>query len=209
MTLSRSAIAVMVARDIPDGAYVNLGIGMPTDVAHVIDPSKEVVLHSENGILGVGAPPLPGREDPDLVDAGKAPITLVRGGSYISHADSFAVIRGGHLDIAVLGAFQVSRSGDLANWDAGGGKIPAVGGAMDLAVGAKEVWVMMNLLGTENRIKLVQECSYPLTAPRAVTRIYTDLGVLQPLGHAFGVLELADGVTADDIRTYSRAEVVG
>jgi 3-oxoadipate CoA-transferase beta subunit len=206
MTMSRIEIATMVAMDIPDGAYVNLGIGMPTDVARVIDPGKEVVLHSENGILGVGAPPRPGDEDPDLVDAGKAAITLVRGGSFVSHADSFAMIRGGHLDIAVLGAFQVSAKGDLANWDNGGGKIPAIGGAMDLAVGAKEVWVMISL--SDGRVKLVDECSYPLTAAGIVTRIYSDLGLLVPTGSGFRVAERAPDVTLADIREVTAVQLV-
>lgn len=199
MPLSRTDVACLVARDIPDGSYVNLGIGMPTDVADVIDPAREVMLHSENGILGVGPRPAAGQEDWDLIDAGKAPITLVPGGSFTSHVDSFVIVRGGHLDIAVLGAFQVSVAGDIANWDTGGSKIPAVGGAMDLASGAKQVWAMMSLAGGSRRIKLVRECSYPVTARGSVTRVYTDLGILAPSGDAFRVLEFAPGVSAADV----------
>jgi 3-oxoadipate CoA-transferase, beta subunit len=208
--LSRHQIAAMVARDIPDGAHVNLGIGMPTDVARYTDPGKDVVLHSENGILGMGAPPPEGQEDWDLIDAGKQPVTLLPGGSYTSHADSFAIVRGGHLDVAVLGAFQVSAAGDIANWSVPGATIPAVGGAMDLAVGAKQVWVMLTLAGSQNRKKLVRACTYPLTAWGAVDRIYTDLGVLRPGGDGVGfvVTELAKGATVADIQQFSDAPVV-
>ena len=176
---SKDEIARRVAQDIHEGAYVNLGIGMPTAVANHIPPDREVILHSENGILGMGPAPRPGDEDYDLINAGKQPVTLRPGGAFFHHADSFAMMRGGHLDICVLGAFQVSARGDLANWSTGEpGAIPAVGGAMDLAIGAKQVWVMMELLTRQGRSKIVAECSYPLTAAACVRRIYTDLATL-------------------------------
>ena len=176
---SKDEIARRVAQDIHDGAYVNLGIGMPTTVANHLPPDREVILHSENGILGMGPAPPPGDEDYDLINAGKQPVTLRPGGAFFHHADSFAMMRGGHLDICVLGAFQVSARGDLANWSTGEpGAIPAVGGAMDLAIGAKQVWVMMELLTRQGRSKIVAECSYPLTAAACVRRIYTDLATL-------------------------------
>ena len=176
---SKDEIARRVAQDIHEGAYVNLGIGMPTTVANHLPPDREVILHSENGILGMGPAPPPGDEDYDLINAGKQPVTLRPGGVFFHHADSFAMMRGGHLDICVLGAFQVSARGDLANWSTGEpGAIPAVGGAMDLAIGAKQVWVMMELLTRQGRSKIVAECSYPLTAAACVRRIYTDLATL-------------------------------
>lgn len=176
---SKDEIARRVAQDIHEGAYVNLGIGMPTTVANHLPPDREVILHSENGILGMGPAPRPGDEDYDLINAGKQPVTLRPGGAFFHHADSFAMMRGGHLDICVLGAFQVSARGDLANWSTGEpGAIPAVGGAMDLAIGAKQVWVMMELLTRQGRSKIVAECSYPLTAAACVRRIYTDLATL-------------------------------
>ncbi len=176
---SKDEIARRVAQDIHEGAYVNLGIGMPTTVANHLPPDREVILHSENGILGMGPAPPPGDEDYDLINAGKQPVTLRPGGAFFHHADSFAMMRGGHLDICVLGAFQVSARGDLANWSTGEpGAIPAVGGAMDLAIGAKQVWVMMELLTRQGRSKIVAECSYPLTAAACVRRIYTDLATL-------------------------------
>jgi 3-oxoadipate CoA-transferase beta subunit len=170
--LDRKQLAARVARDIPEGAYVNLGIGLPTLVADFLPKGREIILHSENGILGVGPRPTPDNEDWDLLNAGKEPVTLLPGGSYFHHADSFAMIRGRHLDFAILGAFQVSASGDLANWHTGGADdIPAVGGAMDLAVGAKRVIVMMEHLTKNDESKIVQRCSYPLTGARCVDRI--------------------------------------
>ena len=175
---SKSDLAQGVARDIHDGAYVNLGIGMPTQVANHLPPGVEVVLHSENGILGMGPAPAAGEEDYDLINAGKQPVTQVPGTSFFHHADSFAMMRGGHLDICVLGAFQVSVEGDLANWHTGGADaIPAVGGAMDLASGAKQVFVMMELTTREGQSKLVPRCTYPLTGVRCVSRVYTDVAV--------------------------------
>ncbi len=189
---SRDQLAALVARDIPEGAVVNLGIGMPTLVANHIPGSREVLLHSENGILGMGPAPAPGAEDYDLINAGKQPVTLRAGGAFFHHADSFAMMRGGHLDICVMGAFQVSAQGDLANWHTGEkDAIPAVGGAMDLAVGARETWIMMDLLTKAGASKVVAQCSYPLTAIACVKRIYSDLATLRctPAG-----LELIDSV---------------
>src|SRR6195256_909149 len=172
---SRQQMADRVARDIPEGAYVNLGIGLPTLVANFLPPDREIFLHSENGLLGMGPAPPAGQEDPDLINAGKQPVTLLSGGAYFHHADSFAMMRGGHLDICVLGAFQVSARGDLANWHTGDPHaIPAVGGAMDLAVGAKQVFVMMNLFTKDGSAKLVPQCTYPLTGLACVSRIYTE-----------------------------------
>ena len=176
---SKDELAALVARDIPEGAFVNLGIGQPTLVANHIPPEREVILHSENGILGMGPAPAAGQEDYDLINAGKQPVTLVAGGCFFHHADSFAMMRGGHLDICVLGAFQVSQYGDLANWHTGDPQsIPAVGGAMDLATGARQTWVMMDLLTKQGQSKLVQSCDYPLTGMRCVKRVYTDLATL-------------------------------
>lgn len=173
---SKDELARRVAQDIHDGATVNLGIGMPTQVANHIPAGLEVILQSENGILGMGPAPAAGHEDFDLINAGKQPVTLLPGGSYFHHADSFAMMRGGHLDICVLGAFQVSATGDLANWSTGApDAIPAVGGAMDLAIGAKQTWVMMDLLTKTGQSKIVDQCSYPLTGIACVKRIYTDL----------------------------------
>lgn len=177
---SKQEMAQRVAQDIFDGAYVNLGIGQPTLVANYLPEGIEVVLHSENGILGMGPASNAGEEDYDLINAGKQPVTLLPGGAYFHHAESFAMMRGGHIDISVLGAFQVSVNGDLANWSTGeAGAIPAVGGAMDLAVGAKETWVMMDLLTKQGTSKVVQACSYPLTGIGCVKRIYTDLATLE------------------------------
>jgi 3-oxoadipate CoA-transferase beta subunit len=185
-------LARRVAQDIHDGAYVNLGIGQPTRVANHIPPDREVILQSENGILGMGPAPAAGEEDYDLVNAGKQPVTLRAGGAYFHHADSFAMMRGGHLDICVLGAFQVSATGDLANWSTGEpDAIPAVGGAMDLALGARQTWVMMDLLTRNGESKLVGRCSYPLTAIGCVRRVYSDLATLACTP---GGLELIDAV---------------
>jgi 3-oxoadipate CoA-transferase beta subunit len=193
---TKDQLAARVAQDIHNGAYVNLGIGMPTLVANHIPAGLEVILHSENGILGMGPAPAEGDEDFDLTNAGKQPVTLLPGGSFFHHADSFAMMRGGHLDICVLGAFQVSATGDLANWSTGEpGAIPAVGGAMDLAIGARQTWVMMDLLTKQGQSKVVAQCSYPLTGIGCVRRIYTDLATLEctPQG-----LRLIDVVAALD-----------
>ena len=192
---TKDQLAARVAQDIPDGAYVNLGIGMPTAVANHIRGGREVILHSENGVLGMGPAPPEGQEDYDLINAGKQPVTLLDGGSYFHHADSFAMMRGGHLDICVLGAFQVSASGDLANWHTGEkGAIPAVGGAMDLAVGAKQTWVMLELLTKQGVSKLVSRCTYPLTAIACVKRIYSDLATLACTAQGLQLIDKVDGL---------------
>ena len=194
--LSRSALAQRVARDIHNGAYVNLGIGMPTLVANHLPPDVEVVLHSENGILGMGPAPPEGTEDYDLINAGKQPVTLLPGGCYFHHADSFSMMRGGHIDICVLGAFQVSTTGDLANWSTGEpDAIPAVGGAMDLAVGARQTWVMMDLLNKQGQSKVVERCSYPLTGVACVKRIYTDLATLACTPEGLRLIDAVDGLS--------------
>jgi 3-oxoadipate CoA-transferase beta subunit len=192
---TKDQLAARVAQDIPEGATVNLGIGMPTLVANHIPSSREVLLHSENGILGMGPAPAAGDEDYDLINAGKQPVTLLRGGAYFHHADSFAMMRGGHLDICVLGAFQVSSTGDLANWSTGeAGSIPAVGGAMDLAIGAKQTWVMMDLLTKQGVSKVVEQCSYPLTGIGCVKRIYSDLATLACTPQGIKLIDKVDGL---------------
>ena len=192
---TRDQIAACVARDIPEGAYVNLGIGLPTLVANHLPKDREIFLHSENGILGMGPAPAQGDEDWDLVNAGKQPVTLLAGGAYFHHADSFAMMRGGHLDICVLGAFQVAVNGDLANWHTGGDAIPAVGGAMDLAVGAKKTYVMMELLTKTGESKIVKECSYPLTGVACVSRVYTDLATIDITPQGCKVVDMVEGLT--------------
>ncbi len=192
---SKQQLAQRVAQDIFDGAYVNLGIGQPTLVANYLPAGMEVVLHSENGILGMGPAPAAGHEDYDLINAGKQPVTLLPGGAFFHHADSFAMMRGGHIDISVLGAFQVSATGDLANWSTGeAGAIPAVGGAMDLAVGARQTWVMMDLLTKQGQSKVVDRCSYPLTGVGCVKRIYTDLATLACTPSGLQLIDLVDGL---------------
>ena len=201
---TRDEIAQRVARDIPEGCYVNLGIGLPTLVANHLEPSKDIFLHSENGILGMGPAPAPGTEDGDLINAGKQPVTLLTGGAYFHQADSFAMMRGGHLDICVLGAFQVSRNGDLANWHTGApGAIPAVGGAMDLASGAKRVFVMMEHQTKTGQSKIVDQCTYPLTGVACVSRIYTDLAVIDIVDGELLVRDMADGLTLDALAILS------
>ena len=197
---NKDELAARVAQDIPEGATVNLGIGQPTLVANHIPSSREVLLHSENGILGMGPAPAKGQEDYDLINAGKQPVTLLPGGAYFHHADSFAMMRGGHLDICVLGAFQVSATGDLANWHTGeADAIPAVGGAMDLAVGAKQTWVMMDLQTKQGQSKLVQACSYPLTGIGCVKRVYTDLATLACTPQGLEVIDMVDGLGLDEL----------
>jgi 3-oxoadipate CoA-transferase beta subunit len=192
---SKDELAKRVAQDIHDGAYVNLGIGMPTLVANHIPAGREVILQSENGILGMGPAPAEGQEDYDLINAGKQPITLLPGGAYFHHADSFAMMRGGHLDICVLGAFQVSATGDLANWSTGEpGAIPAVGGAMDLAIGAKQTWVMMDLLTKKGESKVVAQCTYPLTGIACVKRIYSELATLECTPQGLKLIDKVDGL---------------
>ena len=192
---SKEELAKRVAQDIHDGDCVNLGIGMPTLVANHIPLGREVILQSENGILGMGPAPAAGQEDYDLINAGKQPVTLLPGGSYFHHADSFAMMRGGHLDICVLGAFQVSATGDLANWSTGEpGAIPAVGGAMDLAVGARQTWVMMDLLSKKGDSKVVAQCSYPLTGIACVKRIYSELATLECTPQGLKLIDRVDGL---------------
>ena len=198
---SKQELAQRVAQDIFDGAYVNLGIGQPTLVANYLPEGMEVVLHSENGILGMGPAPAAGDEDYDLINAGKQPVTLLPGGAYFHHADSFAMMRGGHLDVCVLGAFQVSVTGDLANWSTGeAGAIPAVGGAMDLAVGARQTWVMMDLLTRAGESKIVARCSYPLTAIGCVRRIYTDLATFACSPQGLRLIDRVEGLSLDELR---------
>ncbi|MDQ2988049.1 MAG: CoA transferase subunit B [Pseudomonadota bacterium] len=202
--LTRDQIAARVARDIHEGAYVNLGIGLPTLVANHLPAEREVFLQSENGLLGMGPAPAPGEEDEDLINAGKQPVTLLKGGSYFHHGDSFAMMRGGHLDICVLGAFQVSATGDLANWHTGAkDAIPAVGGAMDLAIGARHVFVMMEHQTRQGKSKIVEQCSYPLTGVGCVSRIYTDLAVIDVTGDGLVVREMVEGMTLGELQTIS------
>jgi 3-oxoadipate CoA-transferase beta subunit len=198
--LSRTAMAERVARDIPEGAYVNLGIGLPTLVANFLPKDREIFLHTENGLLGMGPAPAKGKEDPDLINAGKQPVTELPGAAYFHHADSFAMMRGGHLDICVLGAFQVSVAGDLANWHTGEPEaIPAVGGAMDLAIGAKRTFVMMEHLTKAGESKIVPTCTYPLTAMACVARIYTDLAVIDVTPKGLLVRDIIPGLSVSDL----------
>ena len=197
---SRDDMARRVAQDIPEGAYVNLGIGLPTMVANHLDKSRDIFLHSENGILGMGPAPAAGEEDEDVINAGKQPVTLLTGGSYFHHGDSFAMMRGGHLDICVLGAFQVSVKGDLANWHTGApDAIPAVGGALDLAIGAKSVYVMMEHQTKTGESKIVQACTYPLTGIGCVNRIYTDLAVMDVTPQGLIVRDIAEGMSLQEL----------
>jgi 3-oxoadipate CoA-transferase beta subunit len=198
--LSRDEMAARVARDLPEGAYVNLGIGLPTLVANHLPKDREILLHSENGVLAIGPAPAAGFEDPDLINARKQPVTLLPGGAFFHQADSFAMMRGGHLDFCVLGAFQVSVRGDLANWHIDDpAAIPAVGGAMDLAIGAKQVLVMMEHLTRQGASKIVAECTYPLTAVHCVDRIYTDLAVLDVTDDGLAVVDIVDGLSFDEL----------
>ncbi len=193
--LSRKAMAARVAADIPEGWFVNLGIGIPTLVADHVPGEREVIFHSENGLLGMGPAPSPEHVDPWLINAGKQHVTLRRGGSFFHHADSFAMIRGGHLDLCVLGAFEVAENGDIANWATSeNDTAPAVGGAMDLAAGAKRVWALMEHVTRDGKPRLVRRCAYPLTAPRAVSRVYTNLAVLDVTEEGFQVVEMLPGL---------------
>ena len=201
-TLTHQQLAERIARDIPEGAYVNLGIGMPTQIANYLPADREIFLHSENGILGMGPAPAPGEEDRELINAGKQPVTLLAGGCYFHHGDSFTMMRGGHLDICVLGAYQVSARGDLANWSTGApSSIPAVGGAMDLAIGAKQVFVMTEHLTKKGECKIVEQCSYPLTGMACIDRIYSDMAVMDITPEGVVVRELFGDVTADYLQS--------
>ena len=203
---TRGEMAQRVARDIHDGAIVNLGIGLPTLVANHIPADRELILQSENGVIGVGPSPVPGAEDYDLINAGKQPVTLLPGGAFFHHADSFAMMRGGHLDICVLGAFQVSARGDLANWHTGEvDAIPAVGGAMDLALGAKRTFVMMEHSTKGGQSKIVRACSYPLTAIGCVSRIYTDLAVIEVTPTGLLLTETVEGLSLDELQSLTDA----
>jgi len=205
---SRTQMAQRVAQDIAEGAYVNLGIGAPTLVANYLG-DKEVFLHSENGVLGMGPSPADGEEDDDLINAGKQHVTLLTGGAFFHHADSFSMMRGGHIDIAVLGAFQVSVKGDLANWHTGAeGSIPAVGGAMDLATGARQVFVMMDHLTKSGESKLVPECTYPLTGIACVSRIYTDLAILDVTPEGLKVREIVADITFEALQELSGVPLI-
>lgn len=198
--LDRRELAARIAADIPEGSIVNLGIGAPTLVADALPEGREIILHTENGMLGMGPAPAAGLEDPDLMNAGKQPVTELVGASYFHHADSFAMMRGGHLDVCVLGAFQVSQRGDLANWSTGKpGAIPAIGGAMDLALGAKSVYVMTDLLTKTGESKLVASCTYPLTGMGCVTRVYTDRAVFDVVPDGFRIRELFGTTTRAEL----------
>ncbi len=198
---TREQMAARVAQDIAEGSYVNLGIGVPTLVGDHLPKDREIVLHSENGILGMGPAPADDAVDPDLINAGKQPVTLLPGGVFFHHGDSFAMMRGGHLDICVIGAFQVSITGDLANWSTGApDAIPAVGGAMDLAVGAKNVWVMMEHLTRDGKSKIVPQCTYPLTGEKVVKRIYTDLAVIDITKDGLEVREIIAGLDFEELQ---------
>ncbi len=204
---NRTQMAARVAQDIPEGWFVNLGIGIPTMVADHVPEEREVILHSENGILGMGPAPPKDAVNPWLVNAGKQPVTLRPGGSFFHHADSFAMIRGGHIDLCVLGAFEVAANGDIANWATGeNDSAPAVGGAMDLAAGAKRLWAVMEHTTKDGRPKLVETCSYPLTAMGAVQRVYTNLAVVEVVaGRGFVVKEIVPGLSLADLQTQTGA----
>jgi 3-oxoadipate CoA-transferase, beta subunit len=207
---SHEEMARRVAKDIPHGAVVNLGIGLPTMVANFLEPEREVLLHSENGVIGMGPSPATDQEDYDLINAGKQPVTLRAGGAYFHHADSFAMMRGGHLDVCVLGAFQVAANGDLANWHTGeADAIPAVGGAMDLAVGAKKTFVMMQHRTKSGQSKIVPRCNFPLTGVACVSRIYTDLAVFDITAAGMVLVDRAEGVSLDELKAATAVPFIG
>jgi 3-oxoacid CoA-transferase B subunit len=206
--LTRDEIARRAGRDIPDGAHVNLGIGLPTLAANYVPADREVIYHSENGILGLGPAPKPGEEDPDLINAGKQPVTLVPGASIFHHTDAFAMIRGGHIDLALLGAMQVAANGDLANWSTDDEKFPpAVGGAMDLGAGARSVWVLMEHTTKNGSPKILERCTYPLTAAGVVDRIYTNLAVIDVTADGLVVREMAPGLEFAELKKQTGAKL--
>ena len=207
--MDRQAMARRVAQDIPDGAYVNLGIGLPTMVANCLPEGREIILQSENGLLGMGPAPEAGAEDSDLINAGKQFVTMLPGGAFFHHADSFAMMRGGHIDICVLGAFQVATNGDLANWHTGApDAIPAVGGAMDLAIGARQTFVMMELLTRDGTPKLVERCTYPLTGLGCVSRVYTDVAVFEVGTGQARVIDMVEGMTIEALSDMTRLALI-
>jgi 3-oxoadipate CoA-transferase, beta subunit len=206
--LSGTDIARRIAADIPDGSYVNIGIGLPTLVADAVSPEKEIIYHSENGILGMGPAPAPGEGDPELINAGKQPVTLLPGGAFFHHTDAFLMMRGGHIDVTVLGAFQVSERGDLANWSTDDDTYPpAVGGAMDLAVGARRVLVGTTHTTRDGRPKLLPRCTYPLTAAGVVDRVYTDLAVIDVVAGQFLVREMVRGLSPEELQRLTAARL--
>lgn len=205
---SRSQIAARAALDIADGSVVNLGIGMPELVADHLVAGSEILFHSENGLLGMGPRPAPGFEDMELINAGKKPVTLLPGGAFFHHADSFAMIRGGHIDLCILGAYEVACNGDVANWSSGSDGVPAVGGAMDLVAGARQVWIMTTHIMKAGAPKLVEALTLPATGRGVIDRVYTDLAVLEPAGTSFRLIECAPGVDADYLQTRTGAPVV-
>ncbi len=208
MSWSKEQMAARLAQDIPDGSYVNLGIGMPELVTKFVPEGREFIYHTENGLLGMGPPPEPGQEDPELINAGKKSVTMMPGASLFHHADSFLMIRGGHIDVCVLGAMQVSAEGDLANWSTGApGAIPAVGGAMDLVAGVKTIFVITKHVTKTGEPKLVQSCSFPLTGPKVVTRVFTDLAVIDTGPEGFKLVELAPGVSMQELLDKTGAPV--
>lgn len=205
---SREEMARRLAADIPAGSYVNIGIGMPELVAGFLKPEDEIILHSENGILGMGPPPPGGEEDPELINAGKKPVTLLTGGAYFDHVTSFTIMRGGRLDLCIMGGMQVSEKGDLANWSLGRpGEPPAVGGAMDLAVGARRVYILMEHVTRDGGPKLLRECTLPLTGRGVVSRIYTDLAVLEVTPEGLQVLDMVDGLSLEALQQQTEARV--
>ena len=206
---SKEEMAKLVANDIPDGSYVNLGIGIPELIANYIPHGREVIIHTENGLLGVGPAPAPGTEDFDLINAGKKPITAIKGACFFHHADSFAMIRGGHLDFTILGAYQVSQNGDLANWSTGSpNDIPAVGGAMDLVQGVKNVFVIMSHTTKDGTPKIVKKCTYPLTGVAVVSRIYTDLAIIDVTNQGLKVIKLAPGIDKNTLINKTEADLI-
>jgi 3-oxoadipate CoA-transferase beta subunit len=206
--LSRDQMAWRAAQDLPEGAFVNLGIGIPTLTASYVPAGREVIFHSENGVLGLGPKPAPGKEDPYLIDAGKNLTTLVTGGCYVHHADAFLMIRGGHLDISLLGAFEVSEAGDLANWTTEDPAFPpGVGGAMDLAVGAKEIRVIMEHTGKKGEPRILKHCTLPLTAAGCVKRIYTNLAVIDVTPSGLSVREMVPGMTLEKLQALTEPKL--